>query len=93
LWRGNANLNFPDDSKFEGEWHNNLIDGYGRFTTQEGKQVFGNWKQGQMIYTLPENYPNNMHKTPIYALVPLDKIVPTPEEYEEESDDEQFRCC
>ena len=46
-----------------------------------------------MIYTLPENYPNNMHKTPIYALVPLDKIVPTPEEYEEESDDEQFRCC
>lgn len=34
-----------------------------------------------------------MNKTPIYALVPLDKIVPTPEEYEEESDDEQFRCC
>jgi len=46
-----------------------------------------------MIYTLPETYPNNMNKTPIYALVPLDKIVPTPEEYEEESDDEQFRCC
>jgi len=29
-----------------------------------------------------------MHKTPIYALVPIDKIVPAPEEYEEESDDE-----
>ena len=45
-----------------------------------------------MIYTLPEVYPYNMHKN-IYAMVPLDKIVPTPEEYIEESDDEQFRCC
>lgn len=34
-----------------------------------------------------------MHKTPLYALVPLDKIVENPKEYEDESDDEQIRCC
>jgi len=53
-WRGDAVLNFPDQSVFEGQWVNNAIHGYGKFSTQEGKQIFGNWNQGQMIYTLPE---------------------------------------
>jgi hypothetical protein len=43
---GFGQLKYYDNKKYEGEFENNLFNGYGEFTWQKGEIYYGFWKEG-----------------------------------------------
>ena len=41
-------LTFPDGSTYEGEWEKGFMNGAGTFTSSDGTQKSGTWKNGEL---------------------------------------------
>ena len=47
-WSGIGILTFPDGSTYEGEWAKGFMNGNGTFTSSDGTQKSGIWKNGEL---------------------------------------------